>query len=136
MPELLSASSSPTTTPISLPFHLCGLDRSTASLDSFSDVWMPPTFERSQSNEAVDLSNPHKWKGKLIGVVVGDEEAESSSGTIYTRPYVSYVCSADRIKDGNFKVPKLKKLESASPKPLATTELPDSFSAAEDDIPF
>ena len=89
-----------------------------------------------ESNEAVDLSNPHKWKGKLIGVVVGDEEAESSSGTIYTRPYVSYVCSADRIKEGNFKVPKLKKLESASPKPLATTELPDSFSAAEDDIPF
>ena len=88
-----------------------------------------------ESNEAVDLSNPHKWKGKLIGVVVGDEEAESSSGTIYTRPYVSYVCSADRIKEGNFKVPKLKKLESA-PKPLASTELPDSFSAAEDDIPF
>ena len=89
-----------------------------------------------ESNEVVDLSSPHKWKGKLIGVVVGDEEAESSSGTVYTRPYVSYVCSADRIKDGNFKVPKLKKLESASPKPLATTELPDSFSAAEDDIPF
>ena len=94
-----------------------------------------------ESNERVDLSDPKSWKGKLVGVVVGDEEAESSSGTVYIRPYVSYVCSVGRIvkgenQPGGYKIPKLKRLETITPKPLASTETPDSFSAAEDDIPF
>ena len=95
----------------------------------------------AESNKSVDLSNPHLWKGKLVGVVVGEEEAESNSGTVYTRPYVSYICSTGRImkglnQPGGYKIPKLKKLEAPAPRPLASTELPDSFSAAEDDIPF
>ena len=95
----------------------------------------------AESNDSVDLGDPHRWKGKYIGVVVGDEEAESSSGTVYTRPYVSYVCSLERIRcgenqKGGYKIPKLKKLEAADTRPLTSTELPDSFSAAEDDIPF
>ena len=94
-----------------------------------------------ESNDNVNLSDPHSWKGKLVGVVVGDEEAESNSGTVYTRPYVSYICSTERIRKGEgqpggYKVPKLKKLGGTAPKPLAPTEMPDSFSAAEDDIPF
>lgn len=95
----------------------------------------------AESNDNVNLSDPHSWKGKLVGVVVGDEEAESSSGTIYTRPYVSYICSTGRIRKGEgqpggYKIPKLKKLESVSVKPLSASDIPDSFSAAEDDIPF
>ena len=94
-----------------------------------------------ESNDNVNLSDPHSWKGKYIGVVVGDEEAESNSGTVYTRPYVNYICSAGRIRKGEnqpggYKIPKLKKLETVTPKPLSSTEMPDSFSAAEDDIPF
>lgn len=94
-----------------------------------------------ESNDNVNLNDPHAWKGKLVGVVVGDEEAESNSGTVYTRPYVSYICSIGRImkgenQPGGYKIPKLKKLETYTPKPLASTEMPDSFSAAEDDIPF
>ena len=93
----------------------------------------------AESNESVDLSNPHLWKGKLVGVVVGEEEAESNSGTVYTRPYVSYICSTIRIRKGEnqpggYKIPKLKTLKA--PRPLSSTEMPDSFSAAEDDIPF
>lgn len=91
----------------------------------------------AESNNSVALGEPKKWKGKLIGVVVGEEEAESSSGTVYTRPYVSYVCSTERIRTGNFKVPKLKKLEgSSAPSNSYDGELPDNFSAAADDIPF
>ncbi len=91
----------------------------------------------AESNNSVNLGEPKKWKSKLIGVVVGEEEAESSSGTVYTRPYVSYVCSAERIRTGNFKVPKLKKLEGTSaPSSSYDGELPDNFSAAADDIPF
>ena len=94
-----------------------------------------------ESNDNVNLSDPHSWKGKYVGVVVGDEEAESNSGTVYTRPYVNYICSTIRIRKGEnqpggYKIPKLKKLETYTPKPLASTEMPDSFSAAEDDIPF
>ena len=90
----------------------------------------------AESNDRVDLSDPHSWKGKYVGVVVGDEEVESQSGTVYTRPYVSYICSTGRIRDIGFKIPKLKKLDTFTPAPLTSTELPDSFSAAEDDIPF
>ena len=95
----------------------------------------------AESNDNVDLSTPHAWKGKLVGVVVGDEEAESQSGTVYTRPYVSYICSTDRIRKGEgqpggYKIPKLKKLDAVSPRPVSSSELTDSFSAAEDDIPF
>ena len=94
-----------------------------------------------ESNDKVNLSDPHSWKGKLVGVVVGDEEAESKTGTVYIRPYVSYICSTGRIRKGEnqpggYKIPKLKKLDRYTPAPLASTELPDSFSAAEDDIPF
>ena len=94
-----------------------------------------------ESNERVDTSDPHSWRGKLVGVVVGDEEAESSSGTVYTRPYVSYICSTERIRKGEnqpggYKIPKLKTLAPSAPRPLSPADVPDSFSAAEDDIPF
>ena len=94
-----------------------------------------------ESNDGVNLEDPHSWKGKLVGVVVGDEEAESNSGTVYTRPYVSYICSTIRIRKGEgqpggYKVPKLKKLERITPRPLTSADIPDSFNAAEDDIPF
>ena len=94
-----------------------------------------------ESNDNVNLSEPHSWKGLLVGVVVGDEEVESKSGAVYTRPYISYICSAERIRKGEnqpggYKIPKLKKLETASLGTLSPSEMPDSFSAAADDIPF
>ena len=95
----------------------------------------------AESNDNVNLSDPRTWKGKMVGVVVGDEEYESNSGTVYVRPYVNYICSTGRIRKGEnqpggYKIPKLKTLKNAAPRPLASTEMPDSFSAAEDDIPF
>ena len=95
----------------------------------------------AESNDNVNLRDPRLWKGKYVGVVVGDEEAESNSGTVYTRPYVSYICSTERIRKGEnqpggYKIPKLRTLKGAAPRPLASTEMSDSFSAAEDDIPF
>ena len=95
----------------------------------------------AESNDKVNLSDPHSWKGKYVGVVVGDEEYESNSGTVYTRPYVNYICSTGRIRKGEnqpggYKIPKLKTLAPSAPKPLSPADVPDSFSAAEDDIPF
>ena len=95
----------------------------------------------AESNDKVNLSDPHSWKGKYVGVVVGDEEYESNSGTVYTRPYVNYICSTGRIRKGEgqpggYKIPKLKRLETITPRSLSSADVPDSFSAAEDDIPF
>ena len=95
----------------------------------------------AESNDNVNLSDPHSWKGKYVGVVVGDEEAESNSGTVYTRPYVNYICSTIRIRKGEgqpggYKIPKIKKLDAPAPRPVQAADLPDTFSAAEDDIPF
>lgn len=96
----------------------------------------------AESNDKVNLADPHSWKGKYVGVVVGEEEYESeSTGNVYTRPYVNYICSTGRIRTGEnqkggYKIPKLKKLEPVAPKPLTSADVPDSFSAAEDDIPF
>ena len=93
-----------------------------------------------ESNDIVNLGDPRLWKGKYVGVVVGDEEAESNSGTVYTRPYVSYICSVGRIRKGEnqpggYKIPKLKKLPTIT-MPVSSVELTDNFQAAEDDIPF
>ena len=117
-----------------------------AEPDSHSPDWLLSKVggiqtSLAESNDIVNLADPHSWKGKYVGVVVGDEEAESSSGTVYTRPYVNYICSTIRIRKGEgqpggYKIPKLKTLKGAAPKPLSSTEMPDSFSAAEDDIPF
>ena len=95
----------------------------------------------AESNDKVNLANPHSWKGKLVGVVVGDEEVESSSGTVFIRPYVSYICSTERIRKGlnqpgGYKIPKMKRLDVPTVPPLTSADIPDSFSAAEDDIPF
>lgn len=94
-----------------------------------------------ESNDNVSLTDPRTWKGKYVGVVVGDEEAESQNGTVYTRPYISYICSTERIRKGEgqpggYKIPKLKKLVSTTPRPISSADVPDSFSAADDDIPF
>ena len=95
----------------------------------------------AESNDSVDLSDPHAWKGKYVGVVVGDEEAESESGTIFVRPYVSFICSTERIRKGEnqrggYRIPKLKTLAPIAPRPTALMDVPDSFEAVEDDIPF
>lgn len=95
----------------------------------------------AESNDNVNLADPHSWKGKYVGVVVGDEEVESSNGTVYTRPYVNYICSTGRIRNGEgqpggYKIPKLKKMEPIVPTSFSTNDVPDTFSAAEDDIPF
>ena len=95
----------------------------------------------AESNDGVNISDPHSWRGKLVGVVVGDEEAESESGTVYTRPYVSYICSTERIRKGlnqpgGYKIPKMKKLDPVAPRPLSPADMVDSFQAAEDDVPF
>lgn len=69
---------------------------------------------------AVEKSNKnYTWnfdestlKGKLVGLVIGEEEFVNSSGKMRTRTYVNAVRSVDIIREGKFEVPELKKLSA------------------------
>nr|DAH60841.1 MAG TPA: hypothetical protein [Caudoviricetes sp.] len=69
---------------------------------------------------AVEKSNKnYTWnfdestlKGKLVGLVIGEEEFVNSSGKVRTRTYVNAVRSVDVIREGKFEVPELKKLSA------------------------
>ena len=68
---------------------------------------------------SVELSNPkyifstrdiHSLEGKLMGVVLGEEEYAKRTGEIGTRLCVYQVRTVKAIRDGDFKVPKRKQL--------------------------
>ena len=69
---------------------------------------------------AVEKSNKnYTWnfdestlKGKLVGLVIGEEEFVNSSGKMRTRTYVNAIRSVDVIREGKFEVPELKKLSA------------------------
>ena len=48
--------------------------------------------------------------GKLIGLVLAEEEYVGNDGSVKTRLYVNTEKSVDDIRSGNYKVPALKKL--------------------------
>lgn len=90
---------------------------------------------------ALEASNPgYKWDwnekalaGKVLGLVIGYEEYEANDGNIKERMRIASCTSADRIRQGNFKVPELKKLATSS-KPAAPVS---GFSPLSDeDLPF
>lgn len=49
--------------------------------------------------------------GKLVGIVLKEEEYEKNDGNIGTRLVVAYECDAQKIRSGNFKVPQKKVLD-------------------------
>ena len=53
--------------------------------------------------------------GKVVGLVLAEEEYENSNGEIKTRLYVSQVKTVEEIKNGDFKVPELKKIKKSTP---------------------
>lgn len=48
--------------------------------------------------------------GKYVGIVLGEEEYNKNNGEIGTRLYVSYECDVDKIRKGNFTIPKKRTL--------------------------
>lgn len=49
--------------------------------------------------------------GKFVGLVLGEEEYENKKGEIKTKLVVKDVKTPFEIKEGNFKIPPIKKLE-------------------------
>lgn len=87
-----------------------------------------PMFKRMCS--AVSKSNPgfifdggaqnadeSTLVGKLVGIVLAEEEYNKNNGEIGTRLKVAYECDIDKIRKGDFKVPAKKTLEQ----PAAST---------------
>lgn len=105
--------------------------------------------------EIIEQSNPGysweaaKWKeatlvGKVLGIVLGEEEYRTNRGDVNIRLYVKDVKTVDDINAGNFTVPALKPLKEEAtdgmvPAPDVTFSAPsDTFSVplSDDDIPF
>lgn len=79
---------------------------------------------------AIEQSNAgYKWDSdenklirKLVGFVLAEEEYRAKDGSIKTRLYVAHVTSTDKIRNGDFKVPALKKLPNSNTSSLAEFE--------------
>lgn len=66
------------------------------------------------SNRNFTFNNdPNTLVGKFMGVVLGEEEYLAKDGSVKTRLYVCEVRSGQAIRDNNFQVPPLKKLDAS-----------------------
>lgn len=70
------------------------------------------SVEKSNSGFKFDFDET-KMQGKLVGLVLADEEYLSNTGKVRTRTYMSATRSVDSIKSGDFTVPNLKKLDAS-----------------------
>lgn len=70
-----------------------------------------------------------KLTGMLVGFVLGYEEYEGNDGTVKQRMKVRSAKSVKAIREGRFKVPELKKLETEDVAPAPAT-------VNDDDLPF
>lgn len=134
-----------------------GANRET--FDTFN-FW-PTAFVRSYKEKAlryfkgfktaVEMSNrnytfrndPQSLVGKYMGVVLGEEEYIGNNGSLKTRLYVSAVRSGKAIRDGDFTIPQLKKLDKDAQARNATSGYPaapaSDFAMLDDDdadLPF
>lgn len=101
-----------------------------------------------ESNEGLVLItdkgiDESKLEGKLVGVIMGEEEYMGNDGKVKTRIRVSKTTSVDKIRSGDFIVPERKVLEQMVAPPavdvIDTTVAipsPESFQELEDDLPF
>lgn len=83
-----------------------------------------------------------KWNeqtlvGKLVGIVLGEEEYDNDRGETKTRLYLKAAMSADRIRRGEYTVPDIRKAPERATEGLTPApEVPFNNPINEDDIPF
>ena len=74
-------------------------------------------------------------KGKLFGVVLGEEEYIKNNGDTGRRLYISYECDADKIRQRNYTPAKFKPLNNGNVSD-ASVDLTISAPDGIDEIPF
>lgn len=83
-------------------------------------------------------NDPQSLVGKFVGVVLGEEEYLTKKGEVKTRCYVAEKRSGKAIREGDYKIPELKKLApTAAAAPSYSA--PSDFSMLDDDdanLPF
>lgn len=82
---------------------------------------------------AFQADNWGLFVGKMMGLVLGEEEYRANDGTIKTRFGFPRIKSVQDIRDGKFKVPPLKKLDDGE------TEAPPASASASiynESVPF
>lgn len=86
--------------------------------------------EKSNANYKFDEDKYLELKGKLVGVVLSEEEYKKNDGTINSKIVVNRLRSVEEIKKGDIEIPEIKRL---------VLETPDTFTAIDDDddiLPF
>ncbi len=73
--------------------------------------------------------------GKLVGLILGEEEYIGNDGSIKTRLTVTREISVEDIKEGKFKIPKIKKL-TAEDKPGKDDDFMDAPTGDSEECPF
>lgn len=71
-------------------------------------------------------------QGKFVGVVLGEEEYENKSGEIKKRLYVKNIKTVEQIKNGDFKILKLKELDKTANRTVPTIQAEE----ISDELPF
>lgn len=88
----------------------------------------------------IEASNPgYEWEwdeksltGGFIGLVLGEEEYKNSNGDIRIKLVVNQIKTVEEIKNGDFKVPALKKLSPEQPSGNIDGFMPVN----DEDLPF
>lgn len=98
------------------------------------------TAVEESNRNFVFKNDPQSLVGKYMGVVLGEEEYLDKEGNLKTRLYVDQVRSGKAIRDGDYKVPDLKKLPAGSAAPAtAYASAANNYAVLTDDdaeLPF
>ena len=89
--------------------------------------------ESNPGFDAMAALEADKWElfiGKLVGIVLGEEEYVGNNGEVKTRFKLPSLRSAQAIREGRFRVPELDKLPESERR--EAEQQPDNY----DDVPF
>lgn len=68
-------------------------------------------LEESNPGYFFDEDNLQAMRGKFIGIILGEEEYRANDGNVKKRLTVTNTRSVQAIREGDFKIPELKKLK-------------------------
>ena len=93
-------------------------------------------FEKS--NDGMKIEPPLNTDiliGKKIGIVFRDEEREYN-GNIYTNAKPATSTTVDKIRNGDFKIPPIKKLEKQDTQTINSEQIGEPVNLNDENMPF